>query len=118
MPGTIQPGSYHGVDRLLAGGNILPYGRPVVSRVSDSIAHRQAIRSGVAKKVVVTHIPTVRICNIFQCALPAQGSSSRVILAAAIAGLRPGGIDLCQHLFVIFRHTLINDVLAGIAEVI
>ena len=118
MPGTFQPGRHHYVDRLLAGGNILPNGRPVVACVSDSVAHRQAIRSSVAEKVVITHIPVVRICDTFQRAMPAQGSSGRVILATAIAGLRPGGIHLCQHLLVSFRHTLIDDVLAGIAEVI
>ena len=71
-----------------------------------------------AEKVVVAHIPTVRISDILQRAMPAQGSSGRVALAAAIPRLRPGVIDLVQHLLVSIRHALIDDGLAGIAEVI
>jgi len=118
MSWTVQPGCHHYLDRLLTGGNIFPCGRPVVASVSDSISHGQAIRSGVAEKVVVSHIPAVRICGIIQGAMPGKGRNGGVIDAAAIAGLRPGDIDLSQHLLVIIRHTLVNDVLAGIAEVI
>ena len=89
-----QPALHDLTDGIRPGSNVLACSPPEITSIGDALRGREAIRSCMAEKVVITHVPAVVQGHLGQGTIPSQRRRGGKQLSTALASGRAGQIDL------------------------
>lgn len=72
MARAVEPRRHHLVDRGLAGSDVFTGSAPVITGIGNALAERAAVKAGMRKVIILSHVSRVAGGSIEQLVIPLQ----------------------------------------------